>query len=293
MFSLVAVADPAGSNGTTESFAETSVKSLTDTFVEAYNHAISYAPKLLVVVLVLVIGYVVSRLAARVAATIAEKIGLQQAAERGGLTESMRHVGILRSVPSILGRFVFWILMFLFVIACLNILQWHSFSTAMQGVFNYVPNLVRAATVVVVGLLVASLLRGMIAAGADRVGISYAQHLASGCYWALVLMTFMAAFAQLEIKFELLNYVVLIVFAALGIAFGLAVGLGGRDVVAGILAGYYVRQRVQAGDHVVVGSLEGRVREVGPVATIVETDEGGLMNRRSIPNIKMLNEAVR
>ena len=55
--------------------------------------------------------------------------------------------------------------------------------------------------------------------------------------------------------------------------FGLALGLGGRDVMAGILAGYYLRQRLAAGDHVEVAGLEGTVREVGPVATVVETDE--------------------
>ena len=86
---------------------------------------------------------------------------------------------------------------------------------------------------------------------------------------------------------------ILIVFAGLALGFGLALGLGGRDTMAGILAGYYVRQRLQAGDHVTVGNLEGTVREVGPVATIVETEEDGLLNRRSIPNNKMLNEAVR
>ena len=35
------------------------------------------------------------------------------------------------------------------------------------------------------------------------------------------------------------------------------------------------------------------VREVGPVSTIIETDEHGLLNRHSVPNAKMLNEAVR
>ena len=61
----------------------------------------------------------------------------------------------------------------------------------------------------------------------------------------------------------------------------------------GILSGYYIRQRLHAGDHVHVGDLEGTVREVGPVATIIETEEDGLLNRRSVPNTKMLNEAVR
>lgn len=63
--------------------------------------------------------------------------------------------------------------------------------------------------------------------------------------------------------------------------------------MAGILAGYYVRQRMHTGDRVQVGGYEGVVREVGPVATIIETNEAGLMYRHSIPNSKMLNEAVR
>jgi small-conductance mechanosensitive channel len=63
--------------------------------------------------------------------------------------------------------------------------------------------------------------------------------------------------------------------------------------MAGILAGYYIRQRLHAGDHVSVGNMEGTVREVGPVATVIETEEDGLLNRRSVPNTKMLNEAVR
>jgi small-conductance mechanosensitive channel len=61
----------------------------------------------------------------------------------------------------------------------------------------------------------------------------------------------------------------------------------------GILSGYYVRQRIQAGDRVTVGALEGTVREVGPVATIVETRENGLVSRHTVPNAKMLLEAVR
>ena len=89
------------------------------------------------------------------------------------------------------------------------------------------------------------------------------------------------------------NQLILIAAGSVAVGFGLAFGLGGRDVMAGILAGYYVRQRLHSGDHVTVGHMEGTVREVGPVATIIETDEDGLLNRRSIPNTKMLNEAVR
>ena len=49
----------------------------------------------------------------------------------------------------------------------------------------------------------------------------------------------------------------------------------------------------KSGDQVSVAGLEGTVREVGPVATIIETDEHGLLNRHSVPNTKMLNDAIR
>ncbi len=54
-----------------------------------------------------------------------------------------------------------------------------------------------------------------------------------------------------------------------------AVGLGGRDVVNGILAGYYVRQNMKSGDRVTVGEIVGTVREVGPVSTILDVQEAG------------------
>jgi hypothetical protein len=266
---------------------------LVDSFQGAYKQVIEFAPKVLAMVVVLVVGYLVARLVAKVFVMLSEKIGLQIAAERSGLAESMQRMGIKRNVSAIIGTIVFWLLMCVFGMAAFNILGLPTLSDALNHVVKFIPNLLVATVVVVVGLLVASFLRGVVATSADRLGVSYAEYLANGCYYALAALTFFAAFDQLGIKFDLLNYAILIVVGGLALAFGLAFGLGGREVMAGILAGYYLRQRLAAGDHVQVGALEGTVREVGPVATIVETNEEGLINRHTVPNTKMLNEAVR
>jgi hypothetical protein len=266
---------------------------LVDSFTRAYDQVIELAPKLLAMVVVVVVGYIAAHLLARVFKKLSEKFGLQTAAERSGLAESMRHMGIQRNVPAIVGTLVFWLLMCVFIMAAFNILGLEKLSTAMGKVVDYIPNLLVATVVVVVGLLVASFLRGVVATSADRVGVTYAERLANGCYYVLALLTFIAAFNQLGIEFGLLDRLILIAFGGLALGFGLSVGLGGREVMAGILAGYYLRQRLAAGDHVHVANLEGTVREVGPVATIVETDEGGLLNRHTVPNVKMLNEAIR
>jgi len=271
----------------------TSKEALQTSFSDAWHKIVSFTPNLLAAIVVLVVGYFVAKIVAHAVTLLCERAGLQRAAERSGLWESMTHMNIKRNVPAIVGTIVFWGLMLVFLMAGFSILQISQVSGAIDRVVEYIPNVLVATVMVVVGLLVAGFLRGVIATSADRVGVSYAETLANGCYYIMGLMVFMAAFDQLKIHFELLNYAILIAFGGIAMGFGLALGLGGRDTMAGILAGYYVRQRLQAGDHVTVGHLEGTVREVGPVATIIETDEDGLLNRHSVPNSKMLNEAVR
>lgn len=273
--------------------ATQSTNALVESFTAAFSQMIALAPKVLAAVVVLVIGYVVARLLASAVAALSEKLGLQRAAERSGLSKSMEQGGINRTVPQIVGTIVFWLLLSVFLVASFDILDLPGMTAAIEKVVAFIPKVLVATVLVVVGLLLASFMRGVIATSADRVGITYAQQLASGCYYMLAMMTFIGAFGQLDIEFELLNYAILIAFSAVALALGLSFGLGGRDVMAGILCGYYLRQRFQNGDHVTVGRFEGVVREVGPVSTIIETDEDGLMNRHSVPNNLMLNEGVR
>ena len=270
-----------------------SKQALVDSFTQALSQVILLAPKMVAMVSVLVVGYVLARWVAGLITVVSEKIGLQTAAEKSGLAKSMRDVGIQRPVPAIVGVLTFWLLMCVFVTAAFNILGLQSVSNAMGEVVNYIPRLLVATVVVVIGLLAATFLRGVVATSADRVGLTYAEYLAGGCYWVLSLLTFIAAFNQLGIQFALLEKLILIGSAGLSAGFALAFGLGGRDVMSGILSGYYVRQRLQTGDTVSVAGLQGTVREVGPVATVIETRENGMLHRHSVPNAKMLQEAVR
>jgi hypothetical protein len=298
MYLLAQAAETTGSMSerATETVTTTfdhSKNAVVESFTKAYDQIIGILPQIVAMLVVVVVGYVVARFVARAVTTLAEKLGLQTAADQSGLADSMHHVGLQRNVPAIIGTIVFWLLMCVFLMAGFNILGLQAVTEAMQEIVRFIPNLLVATVLIVVGLLVATFLRGVVATSADRVGISYAEYLANGCYYVFALLTFIAAFNRLGVQFALLENLILISAGAVAVGFGLAFGLGGRDVMAGILAGYYIRQRLHSGDHVTVGTMEGTIREVGPVATIIETDEDGLLNRRSIPNTKMLNEAVR
>ncbi len=125
----------------------TSKDAVLESFQQAFHQVILLAPKVLAMVAVLVVGYIAARLIGQAIGKLSEKIGLQTAAERSGLAQSMQHIGIKRGVPAIVGAIVFWLLMCVFVTTAFNILGLEKLSAAMNKLTDYIPNLLVATVV--------------------------------------------------------------------------------------------------------------------------------------------------
>jgi hypothetical protein len=267
--------------------------SIQDDYTLVKQKIVEYIPKLIGFLLILVIGWFIAWALARVARMIAENLGLQSAAERSGLAQSMRDVGIERTLPQILSQVVYWVVVILTLMLSIEKLDITGFHDSVIAILNFFPKFIVAMITLVIGLLLAKFLRGVVATSVDRMGLNYAETLANIIYLAVVVVLLHEVCGQLGLKLELLQHILLIGFSGAMLGIGLAVGLGGRDVVNGILAGYYVRQNMKSGDRVTVGEIVGTVREVGPVSTILDVQVAGVTTQKIVPNSKMLHEAVR
>jgi hypothetical protein len=176
MFSIFAEGTPTTLTLDLPQTVTDSKHALETSFSDAWHKIVSYTPNLLAAIVVLVVGYFVAKIVAHAVTVLCERAGLQRAAERSGLWESMTHMNIKRNVPAIVGTIVFWGLMLVFLMAGFSILNISQVSGAIDRVVEYIPNVLVATVMVVIGLLVAGFLRGVIATSADRVGISYAEH---------------------------------------------------------------------------------------------------------------------
>ena len=249
-------------------------------------------PRIVAALLVAAIGFAIARWAARLVARFLERLGLQRATEHAGIDRSLRNAGVKQSVTEMFGAIVFFSLLAVFLSVALHLVGVTGVSAAVDRLVAFLPRVMVAAILLIVGLLGATLVRGIVVVAAANAGVAYAETLAAGIYYTLAVLTGIAAFEQLEIRFALLNQLIAISFAAVAFGAALSVGLGARDMVAGCVAGYWLRQQFQSGDLVRIDTLEARVRVVGPMSTIVETDDDGLVRRHTIPNAKMIREAI-
>ena len=265
---------------------------ITETLYQLSNSISLLMPKLLTALIILIAGYAVAKILSLLIISTSTKIGLQRIAQQIGLADSMKQAKIKRNLPEIVGLIVFWLILCITLMTCFNIFQLEPISSVLLSVVRFFPKIFIALAIIVIGTVIAKLLYELVATSAEQFKLSHSTWLATACYWTIILIVYLTALQQLNIQLLLAEQLILIVFCSLALGIAIAFGMGGKEAAGSLIAGYLVRQRFQTGDSVRVEDLEGIIREIGSTATLIETEEKGLLHRYRIANQKMLDQAI-
>src|SRR5687767_6570727 len=204
----------------------------------ALNGFLSAIPLVVGALLILAIGWIISNLLARLIRELLVRAGADRLfAEHGGEVYGKTSREIKPSVVT--SEIVKWIIRFIFLVAAANVLGMPQVSLLLNQVLLWIPNLLVAAVILLVAPLLARFVRGAIEVGAGQMGFSNARLLGRIAEIAIVAFAVLIAINQLGIAADLINILFIGVVAALSLAFGLAFGLGGREVAGRITQDWY------------------------------------------------------
>ena len=243
-----------------------------------------FIPNLLGALVVVLLGFVIAKLLDALLSKLLAKLGLDRLMGGTGLTKLLARVGIQVPVSTLVGKIVYWFVLLVFLVSAAESLGLQRVSATLDVLALYLPKVFGAALVLIVGVLLAQLVNSVVRGAADGVGLEYANGLG-----LVIIISISVAVGQLEVKTDLLNYIIAIVLITVGLAAALALGLGSREVAGQIIAGIYVRELYQVGQQVKVGDVEGTIEEIGTVKTILLTEEGELV---SLANRLLLDQRV-
>jgi hypothetical protein len=204
----------------------------------ALNTFLNAIPQVIGALLIIIIGWVIAAVLARVVREVLARLGADRLfAEHGARVYGNRSKQIQPSVVT--SEIVKWIVRFIFLVAAANVLGMTQVSVLLNQVLLWIPNLLVAAVILLVAPLVARFVRGAIEVGAGEMGFSNAPLLGRIAEVAIVAFAVLVAINQIGIAADLINILFIGLVAALSVAFGLAFGLGGRDVAARITEQWY------------------------------------------------------
>ncbi len=249
----------------------------------------AFIPRLFGALVVVLLGFVVAKLLDTLLSKVLAKLGLDRLMAGTGLTKLLGRAGIRIPVSALIGKVVYWFVLLIFLVSAAESLGLERVSATLDMLALYVPKVFGAALILLAGVLLAQVLSGLVRGAAESVGLDYANGLTRIAQGLVIIISISVAIGQLEVKTELLNYVIAIVLITFGLAVALAFGLGSRELVGQILAGIYVRELYEVGQRVRLADIEGQIEEIGTVKTLLLTDDGELA---SVANKVLLEQRV-
>lgn len=249
----------------------------------------AFLPLALTALAVFLVGLIVAKIASKAILTIFEKLRFNDLLEKVGLTDTLGKLGLQESPGYLLSRLAYYLILALFIQSAALSVGLTAVADAMTAFFSYLPNLLAATIVLLIGMVIAQFAGGAVTRSARNSGVEFAPVLGRAVSSLVIFVVGLMAVTQLKIDTEIIMSVVLILLAGGALALALTFGLGSRDITRNLIAGFYARKIFSVGDTIEIHGREGVLAGITAVHVLVE--EGARIT--SIPNSVFLEEAIR
>lgn len=198
-------------------------------------------PAILFSTVIVFAGYLLAKVFQVATERALRKFGLNRWLERAGVMQAVERSGTHLNPTRVLASLVFWFVMFAVILVTANALGLDTLANVMGTLVSYIPSVIAAIVIILVGIVLGGFVEGIIAASAGAVhgGRSLAR---VGRVSVVLLATFMAL-QELGIATEIVTTAFAILFGAVALAMALSFGLGNRELAGEITREWYERYR--------------------------------------------------
>ena len=195
----------------------------------------AFGPNLLAMLLILATGLLASGLLGVVLRLVLPRLGFDRFAQRLGLAHVLQKGGIARPASAVAAALLAWGLLAVFVLLGIGALNLQFAMNLVSQAFAYLPQVLVAAALLVLGALVSAFVRRSVLIAAVNAGLPSARLLASGVHTALMILFAAMSLEHLGVGRHVILASFTILFGGVVLALSLAFGLAGRDLARAFL----------------------------------------------------------
>lgn len=216
-----------------ETWTDTTLNALQD----LWRGFILFIPRLIGAIVVFLIGWFLANIIGRVISEILARIKFNSIFERAGWQETLEKAEIKTKPSEFIGTIGKWIVAIVFLVSAIKILLAdYSFRLEfLDKIVNWLPNLIVAVVIFVIAAIVADILGKIIQASVRKTGVGYAKMLGIGSRWAIYILAGLMILRQLGVTPTIIDTIVMGLVGGFMLVFGLAFGLGGKEIASKIL----------------------------------------------------------
>lgn len=245
-------------------------------------------PFILKAILLLGGGWIIARFFSSLVKKLLLGLKVDKLAERLNEIDLIGNSNI-KILPSIiLSKVVYYFLLFVFLVAATEALQIKAASDMLVNILNYIPILLSAMVVFVIGLFAADSLKKLVFTAASSLAIPAAGLISNLVFYFILINVLMVTLTQAKINTEFIQDNISIVLAGIVFAFAIGYGLASRELAANFISSFYNKEKIKIGSQIQIDGKKGEVIEVGATTFTLETANSRII----IPLSKLSSESV-
>jgi len=196
-------------------------------------------PKVIGFLIILLIGWLVASALAGIVAQLLRTVRFNDLAQRSGFSGFVQQMGMRTDAAGFVATATKWFVRLIVLTVAFDALGLPAVSQVLQQVLLFIPNVIVALMVLVIGGLLAKALGGVVRGATAEAGLGNPDLLANIARVGVWGFAIVIAVNQIGIASTLVNTLFMGFVGALALAAGLAFGLGGRDTAGQIVRGWY------------------------------------------------------
>ena len=186
-----------------------------------------FLPQFIAAIVVFLVGWLIAELLGKLAYHVVKILHVDNALGKVGFRQALERSVFRLDTPTLFYELVKWFFVVVFLMAATNILGLIQVSEFLRTVVFYLPNVIVAMVILLIGILVAKFSEGLVKASVKAAGLMSANFLGALTKWAVFVFSLLIALAQLKVADDIIKIVITGLIAASALAMGLAFGLGG------------------------------------------------------------------
>src|SRR4030042_6916307 len=207
--------------------------SIGDAILEAlaslWEGLVAYLPSLIAGIIILILGIFVARAIEKLLEKLIEAAKIDELIRKINVVKKIEEGGTKVVFSQIFAWMVKWFLYVALLIAVSEILRLGQFTLFLKDIALYLPNVIIAVLILVVGFVLGYFVDDLIVKILKSTKAKLANLVGAVAKWAIIIFTVLAALIQLKVAVALIQMLFTAFAFMLALALGLAFGLGGKD----------------------------------------------------------------
>lgn len=206
---------------------------------QTVSEIVVYVPRIFGALVIFLVGLAIAKMLKRVVVKLLEAMRITSLVQNTPVEHFLKNADATHKIEEIIGSIFYWIMMLIVLHTTVAVLGLNTVSFVLDKLLFYLPHVFSSVIVLVFGVLLAGVVESVVKGSIRSIDGKASRLLGKLSSYLVVTLAILASISELGIASDFIMVILIGVVATMSLGFGLAIGLGGQDVVRKMLDNWY------------------------------------------------------